>query len=204
MPGSGELTGKLLVRALNMLEVTTQILEDEGIDYILDYGTLLGIVRENRLLPWDTDIDLSIAYEDFGKFKSSLGKLRRAGFKSKTRTFKHEVGPNKIGDVRIVKLQTTFLGIFTRDDLMDVFVKKPYKDGYCYVVGVHKATLKSAPKRFLDEKTTIPFNGKEYSVPKDYKEYLAYVYGDWEKPVKDNWNYQTSDNCTIEKFHFKK
>ncbi len=36
------------------------ILEALKIDYWVTDGTLLGIVRENRILPWDSDIDLGV------------------------------------------------------------------------------------------------------------------------------------------------
>ena len=41
--------------------------------YWLDYGTLLGIYRDNSLLPWDSDIDISIFQSDFNA-KSNLWK----------------------------------------------------------------------------------------------------------------------------------
>ena len=39
----------------------------------MDYGTLLGIYRDNSLLPWDSDIDISIFQSDFNA-KSNLWK----------------------------------------------------------------------------------------------------------------------------------
>lgn len=39
---------------------TVRILEEANIDYWLCHGTLLGLVRENRLLPWDHDIDIGL------------------------------------------------------------------------------------------------------------------------------------------------
>ena len=36
------------------------ILEALKIDYWVTDGTLLGIVRENRILPWDSDVDLGV------------------------------------------------------------------------------------------------------------------------------------------------
>ena len=44
------------------------ILETLKIDYWVTDGTLLGIVRENRILPWDSDIDL-------GVWKSEISSL---------------------------------------------------------------------------------------------------------------------------------
>ncbi len=39
---------------------TINILNDAGIIYWIDGGTLLGIMRDNNLLPWDYDIDFSV------------------------------------------------------------------------------------------------------------------------------------------------
>lgn len=44
------------------------ILETLKIDYWVTDGTLLGIVRENRILPWDSDVDL-------GVWKSEISSL---------------------------------------------------------------------------------------------------------------------------------
>lgn len=37
-----------------------KILESHKINYWITDGTLLGIIRENRLLPWDSDIDIGV------------------------------------------------------------------------------------------------------------------------------------------------
>ena len=48
---------------------TAQILRENNIDFWLCHGTLLGIVRENRLLPWDSDIDFGIWKDEHSKKK---------------------------------------------------------------------------------------------------------------------------------------
>jgi len=42
------------------LEDSSRLLKDNGINFWVCHGTLLGIVRENRILPWDSDIDLAV------------------------------------------------------------------------------------------------------------------------------------------------
>jgi hypothetical protein len=37
-----------------------QLLSNNSINYWICHGTLLGIIRENRLLPWDHDIDFAV------------------------------------------------------------------------------------------------------------------------------------------------
>jgi hypothetical protein len=44
-----------------------KILNDNNINYWLCHGTLLGIIRENRLLPWDHDIDFAIWDDEYSK-----------------------------------------------------------------------------------------------------------------------------------------
>ncbi len=39
---------------------TISILKSNNIDYWITDGTLLGIIRENRILPWDGDLDIAI------------------------------------------------------------------------------------------------------------------------------------------------
>ncbi len=43
---------------LKMLTDTNKVLNDHGITYWLDCGTLLGAIRDKQLISWDSDIDL--------------------------------------------------------------------------------------------------------------------------------------------------
>ena len=47
-----------------MLFYSTDFLTKHGIKYFLEGGTLLGIVRDGDLLPWDHEVDISIDYSD--------------------------------------------------------------------------------------------------------------------------------------------
>jgi hypothetical protein len=42
-----------------LIEVS-KLLIDNNINFWICHGTLLGIIRENRLLPWDRDIDIAV------------------------------------------------------------------------------------------------------------------------------------------------
>jgi lipopolysaccharide cholinephosphotransferase len=204
MPGQKPLTGKVANTALKMLESTTAILEENNVEYILDFGTLLGIIREDRLLPWDTDLDISITDDQVDKLLKLKWKLWRAGYRLRVYCFKRDTGPYKKGDIRIIKIQERLLLFFAKHSLMDVFVKKEYKDALSYVVGANKSYLKTTPKEFHEKRAQITFRGKKYTVPKDYNAYLRYVYGDWKTPVKEGWDFRSSDNCTQDIYHFKK
>ncbi len=65
--------------ALN--EVNT-ILHDEGVNFFLDSGTLLGAVRANKFLEWDNDIDLGVIFDEnlFSKLDKVVVKLQKLGY----------------------------------------------------------------------------------------------------------------------------
>jgi phosphorylcholine metabolism protein LicD len=44
-----------------------EILNKNNINYWLCHGTLLGVIRENRLLPWDHDIDFAFWADEYSK-----------------------------------------------------------------------------------------------------------------------------------------
>ena len=46
----------------NFIEVI-KLLKKNNISYWLCHGTLLGIIRDNDLIPWDHDIDIAVWYK---------------------------------------------------------------------------------------------------------------------------------------------
>ena len=203
MPGSEELVGKNLEIAKRMLCDVSDFLTKYRIPYMLDYGTLLGIVRENRLLPWDTDIDLQMSENHLNVFLKHKFQLWRMGYRVRIRRFKEDVGPFKKGTIRIVKVQTRKFLFFKKNNLMDIFIKREIEGEHTYTVGQYPFYLKSVPVKYFRELSTIEFDGKKYPIPKDYNGYLTYVYGDWKTPIKE-WDFKTDDNCGKEILNIKK
>lgn len=202
MGGDAKLIGKHAEVAKTMLRKITDLFDKLEIEYILDFGTLLGVVRENRLLPWDTDLDISITHKDLEKLIKNKRKLWRLGYRTRVRYFDKDTGPFKKGEVRIIKVQTRKFVVVRDKGILDIFVMKNIDGEYSYVVKKEGASvLKTIPTEFHDNKTRIEFDNKQYSVPKDYERYLEYVYGDWRTPVKE-WDYFLGDN-TVKKVYGK-
>lgn len=66
-------------RAVEALRKIKKILDKNNINYWLDEGSLLGAVREKKLIEWDHDIDLSIWYADFEKIRLLFDEINNTG-----------------------------------------------------------------------------------------------------------------------------
>jgi len=64
----------------NPLPTFITLLEQIGVPYWLDSGSLLGIHRERRLLPWDHDIDIGMWASDMAKVQSHASDIVAQGF----------------------------------------------------------------------------------------------------------------------------
>ena len=197
MAGSKRLEGEILVKAKKMLKDVAEILEACHIHYVLEAGTLLGIVRENRLLPWDNDVDITTTEKHEKKLLWNRWRFWLKGYRFYVRRYRRNTGPFKKGQVRIIRIQTRRL-IFVKDmSLLDIFIKRPIDDEYYWTIDVKRPVLKSTPKHFYDDITSLEFEGKAYSVPKDSEGYLEYHYGkDWRIPIK-KWNFRTDDFSVV-------
>lgn len=69
--GEGTLLKKVQVRSLEIMVEIDRICRRHGIDYWLNFGSLLGAVRHQGFIPWDDDIDVSIAYKDLDRFRNA-------------------------------------------------------------------------------------------------------------------------------------
>lgn len=70
----GSALRSIQLRILDILIIIDKICRDNGIDYWLDYGTLLGAVRHSGFIPWDDDVDIAVRYEDKDTLKTTLMK----------------------------------------------------------------------------------------------------------------------------------
>jgi lipopolysaccharide cholinephosphotransferase len=175
MVGKLRLAGKNADRAVKFLEATTGILKESGVNFALDGGTLLGIVREDRFLPWDNDLDLVVLSSERDRLASAMMRFLAKGFSVTNKPFLKNSGPVCRGDWRICKVRNHWI-------LLDIIIKYPDGDHYAWEV---VETLKRVPKKFYDTYDSIDFRGKRYPIPAFAEEYLTFRYGDWRTPKQD-------------------
>lgn len=191
------LEGKKQIEAEQLLEAVARVFESCKISYFLEGGTLLGLKRENRILPWDNDVDFTITNDALKKLPDLQSELKKNGLRLRIRYFDtDESGSFKKGNIRILKIRKyRFFKLLKGRVAADVFVKYKQADSYYWKVG--EKTLKSCPVGFYQKTETINFKGFNYPAPSPIEEYLAHRYGtDW-KVAKPDWNTFEDDTSIV-------
>lgn len=174
-----------------LLEVVKS-LDSLNIEYWLEGGTLLGIKRESRLLPWDNDLDLSINNSQINKVDNLISDLKTKNLRVRLRKFNKTSEVFKKEDIRIIKIRNRrFFNLLKGDVCLEIFVKYPKENNTYWMIG---DVTKNVPSKFYSKFKTIKFKDYSFSIPFLADEYLTFRYGDWKKTVKE-WNTFTDDKA---------
>lgn len=146
-------------RAERALDVAAT-LQQANIPMFLVSGTLLGCMREGRLLAHDNDVDVGV-WDDVDR-SFLLSTLRGAG--------QFLVQPSR-SDRTIRLKHLSGVGV-------DVFVHSRSEDDYAH--GGVKMTWHNSPFELVER----PFLGTSFLTPSDHDRYLTENYGDWRTPRK--------------------
>jgi len=176
--------------AVDLLKITTTILDEFNIDYFLISGTLLGLKRHNDFIPFDDDIDLIVSSDI----------------------------KDKVPD--IMKKYNSEISLLVRDDIIKTCFKDKVinlnnfkiwskhllnkKDSYCWPFIDLFIFEYSTDRKFIHffEKDwdieeffpnqRIDFNGINISIPRNPDYFLSKNYGkDYMKILKSsNWNHK--------------
>lgn len=201
MAGEARLEGSVGKKALSMLKEVTNVLEKHGVEYMLDCGTLLGIVRENRLLPWDNDVDLCVDSSQISKLEKCMFPLWLRGYRVRMAKTYEKTDQMGYKEPRVLKVRNRKRLVHRGDNLLDIFIKYKGDDGFHYLMvggSFENYILQRMPSEYLENLTTVEFDGKSYPIPEDYDGYLTYRYGDWKTPVKE-WDYFSQDQSKVDR-----
>jgi phosphorylcholine metabolism protein LicD len=183
-----------------MLDIA-ELLNSNNIMYHIDHGTLLGIIRDGGILPWDIDIDFAIMYNDKDKVINILNSYLPT-YKNiyvKDNDWNFEINYQEIKIEELVEKKPMIITLYNKanykkeNDIvlgLDLALKYSFENNLYWMVS----------KRRLYCKTQICFPSKEYlfknkmiKIPHDEETYLESLYGNWKEVIKD-WHYSKYSN----------
>ncbi|MFV0577312.1 MAG: LicD family protein [Fusobacterium ulcerans] len=142
----------------NLLKLR-EILYKKEIYFVLFYGTLLGVIREEDLISYDQDIDIFLLEKE--KFLNELFLLRKNGF---------EVARYDIRGI---------ISLIRNGEYIDIYFFNNYKDN------IKRCCTEFLPSYFLEEKIERKFLDEKFYIPQKYKEFLLFEYGkNWNIPIE--------------------
>lgn len=181
-----------------LLKHISTVLLDNNIAHYIDGGTLLGIIRDNALIPWDDDIDFAISSLDIETVKELilqfLPKLKGLTSCEWTLDVLPTVKQYKsipIPSTRGLKLRPVVLD--NTLPMVDFFVKYIETNEMYYTLASRGFTMPSSHFMTTELKA---FRGHQIRVPSNVETYLTLHYGEWQIPMQ-NWHLGMLKNTDV-------
>lgn len=183
--------------AITTLNKVADVLEDEGINYWIDSGTLLGAYRDKSFNVYDHDIDIRVKEVDLPdeKMADLIHKLWLKGFKD-------------IEGLKPYHAQVLFCDeLKVLVDLKLCPENELYTWYYAWREPEPTVILHVFPKKFFETLGKINLLGREYPCPIPVEEYIEHHYGgDWRKfkvraeeanETDISWDYMKDPPCAM-------
>jgi hypothetical protein len=164
--------------ARTIIKTLSQSAREYEVPLVVDFGTLLGIVRDNDVIEWDDDVDFSVPFENYEIFVNWLdNELQKLSLPVELKVQKYTTKEGVVNSVLLsfeseaVNSFLTSISLRQNDDLHSIHLPS---GGMWY-----------APKKHFERFTTKEWMGVDLMLPSEYEEYLTFVYGQWQKPKKN-------------------
>jgi len=160
------------------LEKTWKLLSKMDCPVFVTGGTLLGIIRDNKLIDWDDDIDMDMLSEDYFDW---VYKIKSEFIKNdcvvRINENKGATGPNvsSNNDKEFPKLRIFCYGIKVGIDCLPLEGRNRVRPARTY------------PDIFFQNATIHQFHDMQLIIPNPPEKFLEHVYGkSWVKPNRSN------------------
>jgi hypothetical protein len=163
------------------------LFEEQGIHYWIDFGTLLGAVRNGKTIPHDTDGDFGLYYN----YREPILNLRERIEQDGLKMFIHHSKGNHErvfhGDT-VIRIARSPINHMT----VDLFFWKYHSfTGALTSDGLN--SWKSFPDWFVKQRVPIRLFDRDLWGPRDTEAFLRFRYGhDWAIPKKKKINFASA------------
>lgn len=143
------------------------LLSRHGITHWLDYGSLLGAVREGQLIAWDSDVDFGCLRSDYEKVIALRDEVASSGHYL-------DVSDPAVLRINLSAENDQHVDLYFWTENGGVMRMDPQSGRHWPGVGDQG----SFPARFLDHPEHVSFYGRPFAAPSPVREFLAvYRYG---------------------------
>ena len=188
-----------LTKQTKVLLATVEILDVLKYEYFLCNGTLLGIIRDSQLIPWDIDLDIGVGHE-IDKDRLCAEFVNR-GYELDD----YGAGSNYLA-LKSKDVKVDFNFFYPRDQELVTLWQVP-RQGFIPQKIISSLRLLHLPLKLfkwcwtlegyaLPTNQTLPvseieFQGRTVKVPANPEEVLAYTYGKTWRVTKKDYNWRT-------------
>ena len=196
--------------AIRSIKFIDRVFKENNIPYWVDYGTLLGAIRDKKFIPWDTDIEFYMFYKKDEDRLRIIEAIKKEGLKFSVDmsvrqgvTFKHNDGYIHMGfgwfrrtiGTTILSKICYHLPKFIRKWFMD-FTHRHYSNSKREFIRPYSGKKREShkiscmvrswlPIFFCGKLKEVPFYDFKISVPGKAEDLLYFRYGkDWKTPKK--------------------
>lgn len=194
-----QLNGDKQLLAEELMFALAELFNKKNISYHIDHGTLLGIIRDKSLMPWDIDVDFACQSKDKDIILETL-KQFLSNYTSPYCTinnWKCSLHNCKITLDKKEEQLPMVIKVFNESDdktsnsfFVDIELKYEHNCNLYWMVGSRKL---SALQEICFPASSFIFKNKILKVPKDTQKYLTQLYGDWTQVIKE-WSYNQYAN----------
>lgn len=157
----------------NLLDLK-KILDRKNVNFLLGYGTLLGVIRENDFISHDEDTDILVLDSEKEKFLECMDELEAIQF------------------IICRYDERGILSLIRNNEYIDVYFFKKYKGN------IYKCATEFLDEKYLKDTKKIEFLDEYFKVSKEIEKLLEYWYGkSWRTPI-------VYDSCNKSKILFLK
>ena len=147
----------------------------EGLDWWLEFGTLLGLVREGKIIDWDNDLDIGVMEETMTQ--ENIEKIKKRCEEFGFYFFSKDYN----GFRRIYYSKTN--GLYC-----DIWTFK--KDENNMIDAISNWTPAMHDEKFTKNKDILIRNNISYNIPSNVNEFLRIRYGNWQHPRECRRSYK--------------
>lgn len=150
-------------------------------DWWLEFGTLLGLIREGKIIDWDDDIDIGVTEESM-----TLENIQE--MKRKCKEFGFILGNERINEKGELDGFRKIYYSYANRLYCDLWTFKKNENNIRYCPSTFTAAIHE--DHFTKNKKVFKFNDKDYFIPDHVQEFLQIRYANWRKPIKGCRSYR--------------